>query len=100
MKPIRSEETSRLRQELARLLWRLRSIRKHNLPQNEMVHRVSIILTEAGPIGRFVSVSIQPSEKPLGYQLLARVDHRKLRQLEHRQPVSVEQGQVAVTDHA
>jgi len=99
MKPIRSEETSLLRQELARLLWRLRSIRKHNLPQNEMVHRVSIVLTEAGPIGRFVRVSIQPSEGPLGYQLLARADNRKLRQLEHGQPVNVERGQVAVTDH-
>ena len=89
MNPIGSEETSRLRRELASLLWRLRSIRKYNLLQDEMVHRVSVMLTAAGPISRFVKITIQSTDGPLGYRLLARADNGKLRQLEHQQPVHV-----------
>ena len=89
MKPSRSEETLILRRELARLLWSVRAMRQHDVPQREMVHRVSVLLTEAGHISRYVKITIQPSDGPSGYRLLARADNAKLRQLEHREPVHV-----------
>jgi len=57
MKANKSAETIQLRLELARLLTRLRGIRREKLAAHQLRQRVSVALSEAGSLAQFVAVT-------------------------------------------
>lgn len=94
MRSAQSVEDSKLRQRLAQLLWRLRFLRRCQLPSGELARRVNIILTEAGSIRRYVKVTLKrPDDGPPLHSLALCIDKDELRELErgHGRSVNIEE---------
>ena len=101
MRSAQSGENSKLRRQLSQLLWRLHSLRRCQLPYDELARRLNIVLTEAGSIRQYLKVTLtKPSEGRQPHGLAARVDRDKLRELErgHRGTVTIEKTQQLAAD--
>ena len=79
MKTVRSVENIQLRRDLARLLKRLRGIRREKLSSSEMRQRVNSALAEVGSLSRFVTVENRDEDSSPPHQgWRARVDKARL----------------------
>jgi hypothetical protein len=78
MKANKSAETIQLRRDLARLLKRLRGIRREKLALHELRQRVSAALLEAGSLAQLVAVTSDGEEQACRFS----VDKASLRVLE------------------
>jgi hypothetical protein len=90
MKETRSSESRKLRQDLARLLLRLRAIRRDVTVETDRAARIRRELSEAGGAGSFVAFrgGNGPDAVPF-------VDHQKLRGAEGSREVTVSLGGLA-----
>ena len=101
MRSAQSGENSKLRRQLSQLLWRLHSLRRCQLPYDELARRLNIVLTDAGSLRQYVKVTLtKPSDGPQLHSLALRIDRDKLRELErgHGRTVNIEEAQQLAAD--